>query len=183
MTQPPDQAMTPTDQSQTLAVRIYRKRGADLLRYLRNRLRNDADARDIAQEAFLRFIRLNDPERLRNPEAYIFRIAGNLLWEQRLREHEESGQAAQEEASSSEHTPFDVASAGEVADRLRATLSTLPVMQRAVLLLHLRDGLSFSQIATHAGVSSTMAKKHLKNALTACRRRLSDFKIEAGMDS
>jgi DNA-directed RNA polymerase specialized sigma24 family protein len=51
----------------------------------------------------------------------------------------------------------------------------LPIMQRAVLLLHLRDGLSFSEIAVHARISNTMAKKHFKNSLAACRRHLSDF--------
>jgi RNA polymerase sigma factor (sigma-70 family) len=167
--------MSPKDQAFGLAVAVYRERGADLLRYLRHRLRNEADARDIAQEAFLRFIRLADPERLRIPEAYIFRIAGNLLWEHRLSEQKKSGQIAQQEPASEEVTPFEFALAGEAAARLRAALDSLPVMQRAVLLLHLRDGLSFSEIAVHARISNTMAKKHFKSGLAACRRQLSDF--------
>jgi RNA polymerase sigma-70 factor (ECF subfamily) len=158
-----------------LAVAVYRERGADLLRYLRHRLKNEADAKDIAQEAFLRFIRLADPERLRIPEAYIFRIAGNLLWEHRLSEQKRSGQIAQQEPMTEEATPFEFAMAGETAVRLRAALDSLPIMQRAVLLLHLRDGLSFSEIAVHARISSTMAKKHFKSSLAACRRQLSDL--------
>ncbi len=162
------------------AFREYR--GA-LYHYLRRRLGNEKDARELSQEAFLRFIRLDNPERLRNPEAYIFRIAGNLLWEQRLRNSEESAPASQEEIASLEQAPFDFASSREVAARLHAALGTLTPTQRAVLILHLRDGLSFSEIAIHSGISSTMAKKHFRNALAACRKRLRDFEIEAGIDS
>ncbi len=167
--------MSPKDNAFVLAVAVYRERGADLLRYLRHRLKNEADAKDIAQEAFLRFIRLADPERLRIPEAYIFRIAGNLLWEHRLSEQKRSGQIAQQEPMTEEVTPFEFAMAGETAARMRAALDSLPIMQRAVLLLHLRDGLSFSEIAVHARISNTMAKKHFKSSLAACRKQLSDF--------
>jgi RNA polymerase sigma factor (sigma-70 family) len=172
--------MSPIDQPLTLAERIYHARGADLLRYLRQRLRNDADARDIAQEAFLRFLRLDDPERVRNPEAYIFRIAGNLLWERRLRQHAELGKAPLEETLMAEQTPLDIAVADEEAARLRATLKALPPLRRAVLVLHIRDGLSFSQIAVESGITTSLAKKHYYRALIACREHLIDFKIDQG---
>jgi RNA polymerase sigma-19 factor, ECF subfamily len=174
--------MSPKDQSLALVDRIYATRGADLLQYVRHRLRNDADAADIAHEAFLRFLRLDYPERVTNPDAYIFRIAGNLLWEKRLRQREESGQPVQDERLQDEHTPFDFAFAGQTAARLREALDRLPVMQRAVLLLHLRDGSSFADIATHTGVSNTMAKKHLKSAITTCRKLLKDLATDPGTD-
>lgn len=174
--------MSTADQSLALAARIYATRGADLLRYVRYRSKNEADARDIAQEAFFRFMRLSDPERLKNPDAYIFRIAGNLLWERRLRQQKELGEAAQEDPALDEYTPFDFASAGQVAARLRKTLDLLPIMQRGVLLLHLRDGMSFADIATHTGVSNTMAKKHLKNAITTCRKLLKDLRTGPGTE-
>jgi hypothetical protein len=41
--------MSPKDQAFGLAVAVYRERGADLVRYLRHRLQNEADARDIAK--------------------------------------------------------------------------------------------------------------------------------------
>jgi RNA polymerase sigma factor (sigma-70 family) len=168
--------MNPKEQVLALAAGIYESRGGDLLRYLKHRFCSEADARDIAQEAFLRFIRLSEPERVKNPEAYIFRIAGNLLWEQRLRKREQSGQSSEVESTVVEHTPFDLASAGQSAARLRAALDILPPMQRAVLILHLRDGLSFADIAVHSGISNTMAKKHFKKALAACQHCLREYR-------
>ena len=64
--------MKPTDRVSQLAARHFEAPGADLLRFLRQRLGSDAAARDIAQEAYLRFIRLDDPDRIDNPEVICF---------------------------------------------------------------------------------------------------------------
>ncbi len=154
---------------------MFESRGDDLLRYLRRRLRNRSDASDIAQEAYLRFIRLAKPEQVRNPEAYLFRIAGNLLWEHQLRERSLIGQVQSEEQAVAEETPLDLAVSGEEARRLAIVLEELPATRRAVLVLHLRDELTCAQIAAQVGVSVSMIKKHLALALTFCRLRLREL--------
>jgi len=179
--------MSPTNQAVTLAARLFERRSADLLRYLRRRLRVHDDARDIAQEAYLRFIRLCDPDRLTNPEAYLFRIAANLLIEHNLRERGMSERTPLEETPTAEDTPFDFAARSEIATRLRSVLDMLPALPRAVLILHLRDGFTCAQIAAQAGISRSMVKKHLNNALAVCRKRLRekrlrDLRTESGMD-
>ncbi|MBV6418221.1 MAG: hypothetical protein CMLOHMNK_03020 [Steroidobacteraceae bacterium] len=158
-----------------LASELCESRGDDLLRYLRRRLRNRSDASDIAQEAYLRFIRLAKAEQIRNPEAYLFRIAGNLLWEHQLRERNLIGQVESDEQPVTEETPLDLAVAGEEARRLGIVLEELPATRRAVLVLHLRDELTCAQIASQVGVSVSMIKKHLKLALTFCRMRLREL--------
>ena len=167
--------MNMTDRVITLAARLFEARGADLLGYLRRRLSSEADARDIAQETYLRFIRLGNPDRIDNPEAYLFRIASNLLWEHKLRERSASGQTPLEETATTEHTPFDFAISTQMGERLRSVLDALPTLQRAILILHLRDGLTCGAIGDQAGISASMVKKHLHNALIFCRRRLRDF--------
>lgn len=146
-------------------------------------MRNDADARDILQEAFMRFLRLEEPERLRNPEAYLFRIASNLLWERQLRERGEREQMPLDETPTEEHTPFDFAVAEQEAAGLRATLEIIPPPWRSVLMLHLRDGLSFSEIAANTGITTSLAKKHYYRALIACREYLDGSNIKPGSGS
>ncbi len=165
-------AMNPADLSISLVERIYRSRSADLVRYLRQRLHSDADARDIAQEAFLRFLRLDSPERLRSPEAYLFRIAANLLWERRLKLQAETGTIIADDVSVSEDTPLDIALANDEAARIAATVEELPPLYRAILMLHIRDGLTFQQIANESGISLSLAKKHYYRALVLCRMQL-----------
>lgn len=167
--------MKSTDSVRTLAARLFEARGTDLLRYLRQRLGSVADAGDIAQEAYLRFIRLGDPARIENPEAYLFRIASNLLWEQRLRDRNVSGRAPLEETPTVEHTPFDLALSAQLGERLKLALGALPTVQRAILVLHLRDEWSCSDIGAQMGISASMVKKHLSQALALCRRRLRDL--------
>lgn len=164
--------MRPTNYTTKLANWLFEARGSDLLRYVRRRVRTDADARDITQEAYLRFIRLAKPDRLNNPEAYLFRIAGNLVWEHQLRARALAGQRALEEEATTPDTPFDLAVSREVADRVRAVLEQLPPTPRAVILLHLRDGLTCADIGGQLGVSVSMIKKHLSAALAHCRQRL-----------
>jgi RNA polymerase sigma factor (sigma-70 family) len=161
----------PTWLSGRVAAQLHERRGADLLSYLRQRVRSDAAARDIAQEAYLRFIRLGDPSRIDNPEAYLFRIAANLLWEHRLETHA-AGLSGVEDVGVTERTPFDHAHSAEIERHLRLALDSLPSMQRAVIILHLRDGLTCAEIGKQAGVSASMIKKHLHNALASCRKRL-----------
>ncbi len=158
-----------------LASSLFERRGGDLLRYLRRRVKNDTDALDLAQESFLRFIRLAKPDQVNNPEAYLFRIAGNLLWEHQLRERSFVGQEASDECAMAEETPFDLAVSAEEASCLHLALMELPATRRAVLVLHLRDGLTYAQIAAQIGVSVSMVKKHIAKGLVSCRARLREL--------
>src|SRR5687767_3031982 len=56
-----------------------------LHRFLTRRLQNAEDARDLAQEAYLRFYQLADTDAVRRPSGYLFRIAVNLVYEFRLK--------------------------------------------------------------------------------------------------
>lgn len=169
--------MSSIQRATELVAELFRARGEDLLGYLRRRLRSDADAHDIAQEAYLRFIRLADPGRIDNAEAYLFRIAANLLWEHRMREQrsvtDSDGDAAMQ--LETEHTPLDMAVSSELAMRFRKALDTMPAAPRAVLVLSLRDGMPYEVIGAQLGVSVSMVKKHMQAAMAICRRRLRDF--------
>lgn len=157
-----------------LATRLFESRGSDLLRYLRRRVRTDADARDIAQEAYLRFIRLAKPDAIDNPEAYLFRIASNLVWEHQLRQEKETRLQRLDEPDTAESTPFDLTVSAHVAKRVRAALEELAPAPRAALVLHLRDGMTCAAISVQMRVSVSMVKKYLGIALAHCRRRLRD---------
>jgi RNA polymerase sigma-70 factor (ECF subfamily) len=166
--------MKPTDRVRVLAARLFQDRGQDLLRFLTQRSGSSVDARDLAQEGYLRFIRLGDPDRIENPEAYLFRIASNLLWEHNLQKRNASGGSPLQETPTVEHTPFDLAMSAEMSAELKQALDELPALQRAAFVLHLRDGLTCAEIAAQAGISASMVKKHVNAALAFCRMRLRD---------
>ncbi|MBL8268536.1 sigma factor, partial [Steroidobacter sp.] len=57
-----------------------------LHRFLLRRLRSKDTAEDLAQEVFLRLLRIANRTLIQRPEAYVFQVAYNALSELKLRE-------------------------------------------------------------------------------------------------
>jgi len=164
------------DRNRQLTAELAAARGRDLLRFIRMRVRNDADAFEIAQESYLRLMRMPQVELLRNPEAYLFRIAANMLHEYSLRERQRANVELQADEPEPSAGGFEVAVSREQAAKLDAVLGKLPANPRAALILHLRHNMSCADIAKTMGVSVPMVKKHLATALAFCRKRLNEHK-------
>lgn len=151
--------------------------GRRLRRFLAARLRNAADAPDLAQEVYLRLLRLERHELIRNPEAYLITVASHLLSEHTLRQTAapivvDIGDAFAELHSVAEHDPSEHADAQQRIEELERAMDKLPPKAQAALLLHRRDGYTLDEIGTQLGVSRGMAKKYLAKALAHCQCRL-----------
>jgi RNA polymerase sigma-19 factor, ECF subfamily len=150
--------------------------GEDLLRFLSRRVGSSADARDLAQEVYVRLLRLERKELIQNPQAYLYRVATNLLYEFQLQRR--SMTANQQRWAIEPRESFDSISAERLADgaatqaRLREVLGELSPKCRAVVVLHRRDGMTYDEIALELGISSSMVKKYLSAGLKHCRARL-----------
>jgi RNA polymerase sigma-70 factor (ECF subfamily) len=59
--------------------------GAELQRYLMRRLRDAQNARDLAQEVYLRLLRVGSGEHVQDRRAYLYRIASHVVYEFRMR--------------------------------------------------------------------------------------------------
>src|SRR5688500_12076307 len=66
--------------------RVFEEYGPKLDRFLRGRVGSTHDARDLAQETYLRFTQVARQEEIRNPQALLYRLAANLVYEFRVRE-------------------------------------------------------------------------------------------------
>jgi len=166
-----------TEPTKPLAERLFvRHRGA-LQLFFSRRLRVKADAADLAQEVYLRLLRVSDPDTIRNPEAYLFAVAGNLLKENAMADRHQATSVAVEEADrlqflallSDIDVPLD---ASRRVDRLRVVLRQLSPKCRAAVILRYHHQLSYQEIADHLDVSTNMVKKYLSQALGHCRRRM-----------
>lgn len=65
---------------------IASKYGRRSRRFLSARSRNVADVPDLAQEVFLRLMRVEHHEAIRSPEAYLFTVASHVLHQHALRQ-------------------------------------------------------------------------------------------------
>ncbi len=145
-----------------------------LHRFLLQRLGSAEDAADLAQEVYLRMLRVEHNELVRSPLDYLYGIASHVVYQFKLRMRREvvtfDSQALEQLA---EHPPE--IRADELADRLDAqqqlewALGQLPATQRVVFLLRKRDHLSNQQIAERLGLSMHTVKKYLFQAQARMR--------------
>lgn len=163
---------------------LFERQGGALVRYLTSRVRSANDAQDIAQETYLRLLRLDRIDLIRDPQAYLFRVAANLAREHHLKNARTPPLTAQALAESSLHEFAAATAIEDSVDRdaqlakLYHAMAKLEPRHRAVLLLHRRDGMTYEEIAAELGISFHTVKKYLSIALAACRDALPASDLE-----
>lgn len=161
---------------------LFADRGDDLLRYLSSRLPNGEDARDLAQESYLRLLRRSRDDLVRHPEAYLFRIAANLMYEHWLAVRPERNSRADSvdpDLLDSDELSIEAAAAQQqCVDALERVLRVMPPMRQKVVLLHRRDGMTYAEISAKLGISVGMVRKHLAKGLARCREQLMRYSDE-----
>jgi len=151
-----------------------------LERFIARRTRSRQDVADIAQEVFLRILRIKDVTSIRNPEAYLLTVAHNVIKERAVLDRRQSASVDVEDFSVQLETAiesmFDAELDDERAtDRLREVLLQLSPKCRAAVSLQFNDGLSYRDIGARLGVSTNMVKKYLSHAVDHCRRRMASL--------
>jgi RNA polymerase sigma factor (sigma-70 family) len=154
----------------------FRRWGRPLRRWFAARSNlPDADIDDLAQEVFLRLLRYTDDVLIDNPQGYLFRIAANVTneWHERAR-HKQPHDAAwlQELEVTSAEQPETDAARTIVQDYVRAAVARLPPRQREALLLHVADGLTYSQIAERLELTERVVLRDLSRAYSQLRLQL-----------
>jgi RNA polymerase sigma factor (sigma-70 family) len=145
----------------------------DLVKFLARRTAARADAEDLAQEVYLRLLRVDRHAFVRQPRSYLLRIAANLLHEWRLkarqsRPHETLDPESLEAADS----PEQAAIAQNREARLEEEMSRLTPPVRAALVLQIREGLSYEEIAARMNVTQRMVKRYLLAAYGSLRTQV-----------
>ena len=151
--------------------RFYETYRRDLCNYLRSRYGSDTiDPEDVAQVAFVKLAQVKDPESIKNPKAFLFATARNIAIDEfrkakiRLAHQQDTLQSPDEEIIDV-FSPETVLSERQELELMDTVIKKLPKIQRAVLLLHRLDKLTYSQIATKFGLSETTVRRHIANAM------------------
>jgi RNA polymerase sigma-70 factor (ECF subfamily) len=157
----------------SVAGSAYEQYHAELHRFLMRRLHSSQQAQDLAQEAYLRLLRVERAELVRQPRAYLYRIAVNLVTEFRLRSRRDpityDSETLEELAEKAGTEPLDEGERAADAQQIEALLEQLPPLYRAIFVLRKRDGLSYPEIAQQLEISVHTVKKYLARAVAKCR--------------
>lgn len=152
---------------------MARQYGRGLHRFLSFRLRNAQDVPDLAQEVYLRLLRVDSHESIRNPEAYLFTIASHVLHQHSLRQAASAAfiginEAIPELFAPAGEDPCARAEDFQRMERFQKILERLPPRVGVALLMH-RIGYTVQEVADALGVARETAKDYLARAAEHCR--------------
>ena len=165
------------DDKKALIERLFNAHRGALVAFFRGRLPASADAPDLAQEVYLRMMRLRSVEAIDNPEGYLFTVASNLAKEH-LARHRRHGTTIDVEDVSVQGQLADLPTADGQLDtaqrvkRLGEVLRELPPKCQAVIVLQYVHDCTHEEISERLNISPRMVKKHVAQALALCRKRM-----------
>ena len=147
-----------------------------LKRRLSARLGNDELAGDALQDAYLKLDGVAAPEAVRQPEAYIYRMAFHIAADYARSGDERLTRAEADEilglTPDAAPGPAQIAEDRQALQTLMRALERMPERQREILLAARLDGVTQKELAARHGISVRMVERELQHAQAYCRARL-----------
>jgi RNA polymerase sigma factor (sigma-70 family) len=133
-----------------------------LRQFLGRRVRTAVDIDDLAQETYLRLLRAPDLGEVRNPQAYLLKVASHVFLEWRDQQPPAQAVVDLDDQQLTDETSPELEFEASVSQaRVEQTLDALAPLMRAVLLLKLRDEKSAQQIAQELDITPRQVKRYL----------------------
>jgi RNA polymerase sigma factor (sigma-70 family) len=176
---PCHEADVPVESTPAAVSQLFREHNRMLVGYLTGRLRSEQEAKEVAQEAYVRLLQLQEPATPSLLRAYLFKTATNLAID-RLRHRRVRHQAEEQPelfenlsaAGGESNDPADRLLEREQADRLLGFLQELPIKCQQVFYLHRLEGVPQREVAVRLGFSERMVRRYVTYAMVYCHLRL-----------
>jgi RNA polymerase sigma factor (sigma-70 family) len=165
--------------------RLFRDHNDSLIRFLTLRLHSRHEAREVAQEAYVRLLQLERNDVAGFLRAYLFRIAGNLAIDRLRRRATESRFQERELFPGLFEQPAGPeaqALQSERVEQVRCYLQELPHAVRDAFLMFRTQDMDQAAIARCLGVSDRMVRNHITRALVYCRLRVDGLAPAEALD-
>jgi RNA polymerase sigma-70 factor (ECF subfamily) len=158
----------------------FRRYHGRLMSFLRRRMRSEEDAADVAQETYARLLQSYEHDLLsESAVTLVFRIAANVAndFSRRRKSHHATDHCLVDliPLASGEPSQERRLHAQQQLERLYAAIENLPPRCQQVFLHNRVDHLTYTQIARHCGISTSMVEKHITKALAALREKVGDI--------
>jgi RNA polymerase sigma factor (sigma-70 family) len=155
---------------------LYRSESSKLVRILSRRAGSSDDAQDLVQDVFFRFVRMRGrwPSSLERPQAYLRRIATNILKDRAKADFRHSASlhvVADEEAlpGLDQHRLLE---SRDMLRRLEAAMMRLRPKTREIFMAHRIDGMTYAEIAERTGLTVKGVETQMSRALAQLDRML-----------
>jgi RNA polymerase sigma factor (sigma-70 family) len=182
---PCDEVVAPSESTAAAVSILFREHNRLLVGYLTARLRSEQEAKEVAQEAYIRLLELQDPGTPSLLRAYLFKTAANLAIDRlRHRQIQHRSEAQPElfedlSATGGEfNDPAKLLLAREQVDQLLGYLQELPIKCQRVINLHRVEGLPQHEVAVRVGISERMVRRYVTYAMVYCHLRLDGMAVD-----
>lgn len=158
-----------------LVQELYREHSSSLVRQLTRGTGCRELARDLANEAFVRLLRMapGSLTRLERPEAFLRHVSANLLRDRgKAKAFRERSQPALELASDEQLDQVAVLESRDTLRRLEEALHKLKPKTREIFLAHRLHGFTYAEIADRTGLSVKGVEKQMSKAIAKIDRLL-----------
>jgi RNA polymerase sigma-70 factor (ECF subfamily) len=156
---------------------LFKAHNEALLRFLTCRLRSAQEAKEVAQEAYVRLLQLDTPDSVGYLRAYLFKTAANLAAD-RLKSaarHERIDKLEFfDETEEFEPSPEGGIAAQQELAAILKLLDELPARCRYAFLMHRFYGHGIAEVAGLMDLTPRMVQLYVERALVFCRDRLKD---------
>ncbi len=153
---------------------LFRKHNKALVRCLAIKLRSNEEAVEVAQEAYARILRLDEPHVISYLRAFLFRTAFNIATDRQRRQTREykylSSIDGQQKVDI--ESPESILVAADTAERLRLALEDLPPKCRHAFMRYQYQGHDYKAIADEMQLTESMIRKYVLRALVYCKEQL-----------
>jgi RNA polymerase sigma factor (sigma-70 family) len=161
-----------------LIERLFREHNEALLRFLLTRLRSAQEARDVAQEAYVRLLSLHEPGAVSYLRAFLFQTAANLALDRLRREQVHNRATARPlfKELVDDCTPERRVAGTQEIEILQRLIQSLPPKCQRAFLLNRCYGMDFEAVAEEMGLKPRMVRTYVVRALLYCRSRMDEEK-------
>jgi RNA polymerase sigma factor (sigma-70 family) len=153
--------------------RLFREHNRALVLFLASRLKDIQAAREVAQEAYVRVLELENLSAVGFLRSYLFKVAGNLAID-RIRQQQ--SRARLDRISDFDDfldtlPPERTVIAREELAFLGQVVGELPAKYQQAFRLHRLEDQPFEEIARQMGLKERMVRRYVTNALLYLRLR------------
>jgi RNA polymerase sigma factor (sigma-70 family) len=173
-----DQVAEPAPHSEesraTVVERLFREHNEALIRFLRGRVGSHNEALEVAQEAYVRLLSLDQPGAVSYLRAFLFKTAANIAIDRRRRYQTYDKVAGRHLFAELEEnrTPERHLAGEQTLHHLGNLIAGMPPKCRESFVMNQIHGLDTASIAIKLGITDSMVRKYVVRALLHCRAHM-----------
>ncbi|MGR9053915.1 MAG: RNA polymerase sigma factor [Gammaproteobacteria bacterium] len=155
---------------------LIEKYRRELHAFLLRRVNCPETANDLLQEIFLRLVNLKSSEPIRNPRAFVYKIAANLAADhlRQRRDNVDLDDIEVLEVADTLSNPETIVNNAQQIGLCERALSELSPLCLKILIMSRFEGRSHKHIAEELGISVSWVEKNIIAALKQCKRALDE---------